>query len=62
MLKNSNKKNLALIAGQMGGTLTVSELSSIIDEATREQFDVCIIDLLDSTKMIRKNFNQYYSV
>ena len=62
LLKNSNKKNLNMISAQMGGVLDVKALSTIIDDATKQQFDVCIVDLLDSTKMLRKNFDQYYTV
>ena len=44
----------------MGTDLTAEQISSIIGDATKEQFDVCIIDLLNST--IRKNFLDYYNV
>jgi len=60
MLKNSNKRNLNMIASQMGTDLTADQISSIITDATQEQFSVCIIDLLNST--IRKNFLDYYNV
>ena len=62
LLKNANQRNLRLIAGQIGTSLSVSEMSNIIQDATKEKFSVCIIDTLNADRMFRKNFTEYYDV
>lgn len=60
LLKNANKKNLDLIIKQLALNITSQELSNIVEDATSEQFNVCIIDL--NKRTIRKNFDQYYNI
>ena len=62
LLKNANQRNLRLIAGQIGTSLSISEMSAIIQDATKDKFSVCIIDTLNADKMFRKNFTEYYNV
>ena len=60
MLKNANIKNIKLIASSINSPISVQEMANIIDDATSEEFDVCIIDLVNRSKMFRKNFDEFY--
>jgi len=59
LLKMTNEKNLASISSQFA-LLDRVTLKNIIKDATKEKFNVCILDLLQAK--VSKNFGNYYEI
>lgn len=62
LLALTDKKNLSLITSTLACPVEPSIIKQIIQNATKEQFNVCIIDVQtpDLNRKFRRNFNEFY--
>ena len=62
ILKTTNKKNLSLICTTLQIECTPEKLKEVIAYCTRVLHQVCFIDLHNSDRPLRRNFNEFIDI